>query len=41
MAELKSAKIEMRNTFDELICCLDSDKERISKLENMSMKITN
>lgn len=38
MIEIKNSIIEMRNTFNELIRSLDTDKERKCELEDISTK---
>ena len=36
MVEIKNTTIKMKNAFDELISRLDTEDERISKLEDIS-----
>ena len=38
MVEIKNTAIEMKNAFDELISRLDTDEERISKPEDVSIE---
>ena len=38
MVEIKNTTIKMKNAFDELISRLDTEDERISKLEDISIE---
>ena len=38
MIEIKNTVTEMKNSFDDLISSLDTDKKRISKIEAMSIE---